>query len=158
MERINIIKNLKNYFIIQELVSPSVYKKYKNDSWQFLQTDALHCLLIIRKGVGDYCTINDWDNGGKYKESGLRDNLGSIFKSFFKKAILYLSGHVLGCGFDLKFKNTSAIDVREWIVKNADLFPCKIRLENLKNGKPITWTHFDTKHLDRNPKVYLFNV
>ena len=158
MNRDQIILKLQNYFSIYELVGRRTYKKYGNDSWQFFETNALHCLLIIREGINDSCTINDWKWGGKFSHRGLRTNLQQLFSKYFGKSILYLSGHVLGCAFDLVFKNTSAIEVRKWIVENAHLFPCKIRLERNKNGKPITWTHFDTKHLKRNPKVYQFDI
>lgn len=158
MDRYLIIKNLKKYFQIYELVGPRTYKKYKEDAWQFLETEALHCLLITRELIDDKCTVNNWFWGGKFKESGLRTNLQSIFRNYFKRGILYLSGHPLGCAFDLKFKNTLATKVREIIIENQHLYPCKIRLENLKNGKPISWTHIDTKQLERNPKVLLFNV
>ncbi len=158
MDRYEIIRELKKYFNIHELVGPRTYKKYKDNAWQFFETDALHCLLITRELIDDQCTINNWFWGGKFKESGLRTNLQSIFKNYFKRGVLYLSGHNLGNAFDLKFKNTPATLVRKIIVENADLYPCQIRLENLKNGKPISWTHIDTKQLERNPKVYLFNV
>lgn len=153
-----IIKELKNYFIIQELVGKYTYNKYGEDSWQFLDKDALHCLLIIRKGIGKPCTINNWHKGGKYQQRGLRTNLQQLFRGFFKRRKLYLSGHVLGKAFDLTFKDVSANEVRRWIVNNAELFPCKVRLERMYKGKYITWTHFDTKHLKRNPKIYLFDI
>lgn len=158
MNRFEIIKQLKKYFQVYELVGPKTYKKFGEDSWQFFDTDALHCLLIIRKGINDRCTINNWYWGGKIKQRGLRTNVQSIFRGFFLRLKLYLSGHVLGKAFDLVFENTSAEDVRKWIVDNQDLFPCKIRLEHKKNGVPITWTHMDTKQTEKNPKVYLFNV
>ena len=158
MTRDIIIGNLKNYFQVYELVGKKTYNKYREDSWQFLQTDALWCLLVIREGIGEKCTINDWKWGGKSQQKGLRTNVQQIFKQFFYKSILYLSGHPLGCAFDLIFENISAKDVRTWIVDNQHLFPCKLRLEVLKNGKETTWVHFDTKYLKRNPKIYLFNV
>lgn len=164
-DRFEIISELKNYFQVYELVGRKTYNKYKDDSWQFLQKNALHCLLIVRVGLElEYgkeaakCTINDWFFGGKAQQRGLRTNVQQLYRQFFYKNILYLSGHPLGCAFDLLFAGISAPHVRRWIIKNKDLFPCKIRLEYLKNGKEITWTHFDTKQLERLPKVYLFNV
>jgi len=52
----------------------------------------------------------------------------------------------------------NAVDVRKWIVENADLFPCKIRLERNMNGKPIRWVHVDTMSDISKPKVYQFDV
>lgn len=158
MKREDIIERLSKYFKIHELVDKPTHDRFKEDAWQFFETDALHCLLIIREGIGEACKINDWHWGGKFSQSGLRTNLGSIFRKYFENKRLYLSGHVLGNAFDLKFKTKPATEVREWIVNNSHLFPCKIRLERNKGGKPISWTHIDTKYLPRNPKVYLFDV
>lgn len=152
------ITNVKTYFQIYELVGRKTYKKFGEDSWQFLDTEALECLYIIRHGIGKPCIINDWFWGGKSQQRGFRTNIQQIFRRYFTRNKLYLSGHVLGKAFDLIFDGISAPEVREWIINNQDLFPCKLRLECLKNGKEITWVHFDTKHLERNPKVYTFNV
>lgn len=158
MNRSEIITGLNQYFQIYELVGEATYNKHKEDAWQFFRTETLHCLLIIREGIGKKCTINNWYLGGEYDERGLRTNVQEIVKGKTLKGILYLSGHPLGCAFDLIFEDIEAWEVRSWIISNEECFPCKIRLENLKNGKPISWTHFDTKYLERNPKVYLFNV
>ena len=158
MTRNNIIKELKNYFKIHELVGEEVYNKYKDNSWFVFRTETLHCLLIIRKGLNVSITINDWFWGGIYDERGYRDNLQPITSEKTIDGILYLSGHPLGCAFDLIAKGMTAEKVREWIIDNKHLFPCKIRLEHLKKGKPISWTHFDTKYFEGNEKIYLFNV
>ena len=158
MTRLEIIKGLKNYFAIHELVGPDVYFKYKDNSWFVFQTDALHCLLIMREKIGKPFTINNWFWHGQYDERGFRDNLSHIFREKTFEDKLYLSGHVLGCAFDFKVKNMSSPEVRNWIVNNPNLFPCKIRLENRLNGKPISWVHFDTKYYEKNPKIYLFDV
>ena len=42
--RKQIIQQLEEYFIIQELVGPEVYTRHKEDSWQFLATEALSVL------------------------------------------------------------------------------------------------------------------
>ena len=158
MNKDDIIEALKEYFVIQELVGKATYKRYGEDSWQFLNKDALYCLLIIREGINRPCTINNWHIGGKYQQRGLRTNVQQLFRGFFTRRKLYLSGHVLGCAFDLTFKGVDANEVRRWIVNNSELFPCKIRLERMLNSRFISWVHIDTKHLKRNPKVYLFDI
>ncbi|PKH50868.1 hypothetical protein CXF68_09290 [Tenacibaculum sp. Bg11-29] len=158
MTRDKVIELLKQYFQVYELVGRKTYKKYGEDSWQFLQTEALHTLLVLRVLVGRKATINDWYWGGKYQQRGLRTNLQQLFRFYFLKRRLYLSGHVLGCAFDVIFEGISANEVRRLIIANQHKFPYKIRLERKKNGKFITWVHIDTKYLKRNPKVYLFNV
>jgi len=147
MSRTEIIKELKNYFQIYELVGENVYNKYRENSWFLFRTETLHCLLIIRKGLDKSITVNDWFWGGIYDERGYRDNTQDILEEKTLDKVLYLSGHVLGCAFDLKIKDMSSERAREWIIKNEHLFPCKVRLEHRKNGKPISWLHFDTNTL-----------
>lgn len=163
MIRSEIIEKLSNYFIKQELVGHEVYEYYTNigkDPWTCLDTNALHCLLIMREGIGLPFTVNDWQKGGRYDERGHRANIQEIVKGKTDKGIVYLSAHPMGKAFDFKVKGMSSDDVRQWIVDNACLFPCKIRLEHkiLKTGKTITWVHFDVIWEEQNPKVYLFDI
>lgn len=159
MERECCITLLKEYFSIQELVSEKVYQRYGSDAWALFRTEALTCLYLMRVGIDKKFTINTWHkSGGGAQQRGFRENISEICKSKTDKGKLYTSGHVLGCAFDITVEGMTSIDVRKWIVENADLFPCKVRLEDKMNGVPISWTHFDTKYYDQHPKVYLFDV
>jgi len=160
MTRIEIIDKLQNYFGIYELVDRQVFETFGATSWQFFDTDTLHTLLVIREGLGKPIHINNWKWNGNYQERGLRTNVGTISRRATNRGKMYLSGHVLGKAFDFKVEGMKSEDVRHWIEDNQELLPTKIRLEHikLKTGRPITWVHFDTKFLDKNPKVYWFNV
>jgi hypothetical protein len=158
MKRTDIIKRLKKYFKIQELVGPNVYNAHKDESWFVFSTDTLHCLLLMREGLGKPFLINNWLWGGQFDERGFRDDTQPILRNAAIKKRLYLSGHVLGRAFDITVIGMEAEDARNWIIKNEVIFPCKIRLEHLKNGVPISWLHFDTNDYPNNPKIYLFNV
>ena len=158
MTRSNIIDALKEYFEIYELVSREVYNTHGENAWFLFRTETLMCLLMMRVGIDKPFTINDWYWEGFYDERGYRENTSDIVKDKTDNNKLYLSGHVLGCAIDFTVKDMSADLVREWIEENQDMFPCKIRLEDKKDGEPITWVHFDTKHYEQNPKVYRFNV
>lgn len=158
MDRSTIIEYLKENFGLYELVSREVYYKYGDDAWALFRTETLECLLIMRKGINKPFTINTWWWDGVYDERGFRENTCDMCKKKTKKGQMYTSGHVLGCGFDFTVKDTSPDLVREWIENNHFLFPCKIRLEDLKDGEPINYIHFDTKYYERHPKIYRFNV
>lgn len=153
-----IYKEIKKYFKVQELVSSKVYKKYGESSWKFLCPRLLQTLLVIRKKLNKPITINNWHNGGKFSQRGLRSNLGSIFLSKFKKGALYLSGHVLGKAVDFDVAGMTANEVRDWLVTNEKILPYKIRLENKLKGKYISWVHLDMIWESKNPKVYKFNI
>jgi hypothetical protein len=153
-----VYEEIKEYFDIRELVSPKVYKKYGQASWKFLDPRLLHTVLVIRRALDRPFTVNNWHTGGKFKQRGLRSNLGYIFMSKFKKGVMYLSGHVLGRALDFTVKGMTAQEVRNWLVANQKILPYKIRLENKMKGKPISWVHLDMIWEEKNPKVYLFNV
>jgi hypothetical protein len=74
------------------------------------------------------------------------------------KSTLYLSAHIFGKAVDFDVEGMSAVDVRKWIIENAEKFPCKIRLERNLNGKPINWVHLDTMSDESKGKVYQFDV
>jgi hypothetical protein len=158
IDRFEVIKELKKYFLIQELVGPHTYKRHGERAWKFFSTDSLRMLLIIRVCIGRSITVNTWHKGGVFSQRGLRSNVQNIFRQITKSLKLYLSGHVLGEAFDFDVSGMTAVEVRSWIIVNQHLFPIKIRLENLKNGKPISWVHADTIQEEHNPKIYQFNV
>ena len=148
----------KGYFGASELVDSTVYSKYGENSFKFIDTDLLHCLVVVREGLGKPMTINNWKSGGKFSQRGLRTNISNIVKRKSDAGRLYLSAHLFGKAVDFDVKGMIAEEVRMWIKDNANLFPCKIRLEHNMKGKPINWVHLDTIDEDKNAKVYLFDV
>lgn len=162
MNREQIIDKIKEkkYFVPQELVDKQTFIKYKHDSWQFISTELLHTLLVLRELIGKPFYLNNWHIGGDFDERVLRTNLCDIVQDRTTKKILYLSGHPLGMAADFTVKGMTADEVRSFISQNADKLPYKVRLEYkvLSTGKTITWVHIDVKWLKRNPKVYFFNI
>ena len=156
--RQDLIDEVKKYFQIYELVGRTTYKIHGERAWKFFDDDLLKCLLVVRKGLGRKMTINNWKWGGKFAQRGLRTIVQQLVKRYFVRRKLYVSAHLMGKAIDFDVEGMTAPDVRKWIIKNAKLFPCKVRLENLMKGKPINWTHLDTFWEPQNPKVYLFNV
>ena len=50
-EKEAIIRSLKKYFQITELVCPDVYKRFNERAWQFFTIDALYGLLLLRETI-----------------------------------------------------------------------------------------------------------
>ena len=115
-------------------------------------------MYILRKNLDRKITINDWKWGGNFSQRGLRTTVQQIMRNAFIRNILYLSAHPLGKAVDFDVEGMTAYEVRNWILKNQQLFPYKIRLEATVGGKPITWVHLDTIFEEKNPKVYLFTA
>lgn len=149
MKRNEIIEELKQFFAVEELVCPHTFKRWGEKSWQFLDTDYLHCLLIIRRDILKAPMV--CNDGESYTQRGLRCNRCQLVKS---KAYVYLSSHLFGKAGDFSAKGIPAKQAREMIVKNADLLPCNIRLED-----GVSWLHFDVlPQYGIEDKVYLFKV
>ena len=148
MTRQEILTAIKPYFDIDELVCNHTFAKWDEKAWQFLDTDFLHCLLVIRR---DIVKRPMWCNGSQKKQRGLRCNRCDMVKS---KSTVYLSAHVLGKAGDFTISGLSAEKARELIKANADLLPCPIRME-----KGVSWLHFDVlPQYGVTAKVYEFTA
>ncbi len=154
MKTQDIYDQIKKYFGIRELVGKRALNKYGERAWRFLDPKALHALLIVREGINRRITVNS----GNRQQRGLRTNIQQIVRNKSIKNRLYISAHVQGKAFDFDVEGMTAVEVRRWILNNSKLFPFKIRLENNKNGNPISWVHLDTHWEAKNPLIYLFDV
>lgn len=132
MTRSSILSQIKQFFDVEELVCNHTYKRWLSASWQFLDTEYLHCLLIIRRDILKSPMIC---NHSGANQRGLRCNLCEITKG---KKELYLSSHLFGKAGDFTVSGMTALEARELIKKNAHLLPCNIRLEG-----GVSWLHFD---------------
>lgn len=137
--RQEIIKELKQFFNIRELVCPHTYKKFGETSWQFFDSEFLENLLILRKDVLKIPLIcNDWSEGGQFSQRGFRCNICELVKSKTLNNQIYLSAHCNGAGADFSSSKMNAQKMRELIKENQYLFSAPIRVE-----KDVSWLHFD---------------
>lgn len=146
MTRAEILTAIRPYFDIQELVCDHTYSRFGEQAWQFLDTDYLHCLLVIRR---DILNAPMWCNGKGKTQRGLRCNRCAIVRG---KSSVYLSAHVLGKAGDFDVTGMTAEEVRQKIKENASLLPCPIRME-----AGVSWLHFDVlPQYGITKKVYEF--
>ena len=148
MTREEILNEIKRYFDVSELVCDHIYAKWSEKAWQFLDTDLLHCLLIIRRDIIKapmYC------NSKTAHQRGIRCNRCQLVR---EKTSVYLSSHILGKARDLSCPTMKAEKMRELIKANANLLPCNIRIEG-----GVSWLHFDVlPQYGINQKVYEFQA
>lgn len=149
----NIRRYIIEHFTIKEFVGPRVFKKYGFKAWAFLDPRLLLTIYIIRINLKKRITINTWSKGGRFKERGLRTNLGNIVTRMVRLSILYLSSHVRASGMDFDVEGMTSEEVRQWCLANPHLFPFKIRLE-----AGVNWNHLDVDDYPGNPKVYIFKA
>lgn len=150
MTRTEILSEVKKYFDIQELVCDHTLRRWGENAWQFLDTDFLHCLLIIRRDIlrrPMFCN----DHASGTHQRGLRCNRCQIVSG---KTTVYLSSHLLGKAGDFTISGMTAEQARQAIKANADLFPCNIRIEG-----GVSWLHFDVlPQSGITQKVYEFKA
>lgn len=146
--REQIIRDLHNYFQISELVCEHTHSKWGERAWQFLDTDYLHALLVIRRDIlQSPMTCN---HEGAWQR-GLRCNRCALVK---EQKNVYLSSHILGKAGDFTVKGMTAQEARSRIRQNANMLPCAIRMEG-----GVNWLHFDVlPQFGINEKVYEFSV
>lgn len=136
MDRNELIKEVSKYFNIKELVCPHCYNKFKDNSWQFISTELLSTLYVLRTIViNKPMVINTWATNGSYSQRGLRCNMCQLVKS---KTSIYMSAHSLGKAVDFHVPGMDAESVRNLIRSNVNKFEYPIRLERDTN-----WCHID---------------
>ena len=147
MTRDEIIKALHKYFQVRELVCTHTFSKWGERSWQFLDTNFLRCLLIIRS---DILQLPMTCNHAGANQRGLRCNRCERVK---EKEENYLSSHILGKAGDFTIQGMTAEEARSRIRNMANLLPCNIRLED-----GVSWLHFDVlPQFGVDAKVYEFS-
>ena len=150
MERNEIIKELKKYFNIKELVCPHTYKRYGESSWKFLDTESLETLLVLRTKI--LCVPLICNNYSiNLTQRGLRCNLCELTKEKTLKNTLYISAHSNGKGFDLTSPEMTAEEMRQKIKENAHLLPHPVRIE-----KDVNWLHIDCYDDGTGEKITYF--
>lgn len=140
MERQEIIKQLKNYFDIRELVCPHTYQKLGELSWMVIPTAQLFNIWLLRTKILKVpMTINNYHIGGQYSQRGNRCNVCQLVKDQTLKNNPYLSAHIMASADDADIKGMTAEQARDKIRKNQNLLQYPMRIE-----QSVTWLHFDS--------------
>lgn len=146
MTRSELIRKVNRYFSITELVCEHTLERFGDGAWKFISTPALETLLVLRTKI---LKVPMTINTQAAHQRGLRCNICPLVK---EKKTQYLSGHVLGCAFDVLCKDMTAAQMRSLIVQNKDLLPYSIRME-----AGVSWLHFDLL-TDSDDKITFFEA
>lgn len=148
MTRDKIITQLRQYFQITELVCPHTFSKWGQRSWQFLDTNFLENLLVIRRDILQAPMVC---NHGDATQRGLRCNMCELVSG---KDSVYLSSHILGKAADFTVQGMTAQEARSRIRNNAHLLPHPLRMEG-----GVSWLHIDTlPQYGIEAKIYEFKA
>lgn len=127
---------ISEHFIIEEFVDPVSYQARGDKSRELIDIRLVNCAELVRELTGAPVTINNWHEGGQYKESGLR-------RSDTETGAKY-SQHKFGRAADLKVKGWKAEDVRNLIRENWELFKA-VGLTTIELDTP-SWVHIDVRY------------
>ena len=146
MNREQIIRELHRFFQVRELVCGHTFSKWGERSWQFLSTDYLHNLLVIRRDILQMPMVCNHDGA---EQRGLRCNMCRMVK---EKKAAYLSSHILGRAGDFSVQGLTAQEARSRIRTMQNLLPYPLRMEG-----GVSWLHIDTlPQFGITEKVYEF--
>lgn len=146
MNREQIIRELHRFFQVRELVCGHTFSKWGERSWQFLSTDYLHNLLVIRRDILQMPMVCNHDGA---EQRGLRCNMCKMVK---EKKAAYLSSHILGRAGDFSVQGLTAQEARSRIRAMQNLLPYPMRMEG-----GVSWLHIDTlPQFGIEAKVYEF--
>jgi len=121
----------------QDFINPTTYAKLGDASIDLIDHKLIVLADFIYEDTGLKPYINNWHEGGQYKESGLRDK--------DSKTGAPKSTHKLGKGMDLKIKGWSGKEWYEYVKKNfKKLYELGLRRIEDKSIA-TTWCHMDTK-------------
>lgn len=148
MTRNELIKEVKKYFQLKELVCPHCLETYGEKSWQFLSTELLSIILTIRTKILKVPMIVNSKQA--FTQRGLRCNMCRLVRN---KKQTYMSAHNLGKAIDFHTNEYTAEECRQKIKDNIDLFEYPIRLE-----EEVSWVHVDCYTLDSNQKLTTFTA
>jgi hypothetical protein len=141
---------MSNYFELEELVCPHVFKKLGQSAWQIFDSRLLITLETMRQRLNKPMFVNNWKTGGEFSQRGFRCIQCGLVKKAIEAEELYVSPHMTGQAVDFDVEGLVAEEVRLWIYKNKNIWPYAIRLES-----SVSWVHLDTRAYDAD-KVYIF--
>ena len=143
---------ISNNFTVRELVHPDIVNKLGEKRAANLVSP--HLLVDIERLRNQFgkITINDYEWGGKFKNSGIRT--ASYYTSWGVMTQSY-STHQWGTTADLKFSNgIRPTEVYDYILANPEQFSFIVRMENAYLTK--TWLHIECGKY-REDKIEVFN-
>lgn len=92
MERDELIKEVKKYFQLKELVCPHCVNTFGDNAWQFISTELLSIIYTLRTQIiKKPMIVNSYDNN--LTQRGLRCNICQLCKDKTNSNRIYVSSH-----------------------------------------------------------------
>jgi len=123
-------------FELGEFIDPATWMVRGEKSIELIDTRLITLTQFFRDYFAVPITINNWHQGGQYKESGLR--------TFLTKTGATYSQHKFGRAADLKLSGLDTEEVRHEIRRNWKAFK-QAGLTCIEMDTP-TWVHIDVRN------------
>ena len=127
---------VSNNFYLAELLPPELFENPNILPGWYLTGFLAVIPQRMRNLLGKLIVINNWFDGGQYKNSGFRS------PSCTEGAPL--SMHRFGLAFDVKVVGMTSQEVFDWFKKNSKLMPEITTYERISDTP--TWNHFDGRN------------
>lgn len=126
---------LSKDFSDYEFVTPEIYQQFGIHSCWFIDPKLVAIAQFIRDRFNKPVTINNFLNGGPYRDSGFRDSSCQIGATN--------SQHRHGRAIDFRVQGMTPQQVRNDIIRNYDLYRT-LGLTTMEADTP-TWVHIDCR-------------
>lgn len=144
---------LSKNFSTEEFVQPDIIKKLGDArASNLVNIYLVKSAQAIRDRFGP-TIINGKINGKEFIDSGIRK--ASFYKNWRGAIKESYSTHLWGNTGDLKFKNTTPIEVFDYILNNPNEFPFIVRMENAYKTK--TWLHIECGKFRNSTTIEVFD-
>ena len=144
---------LSKNFTVQEFVNPSIIKVLgERRAANIVNPFLIQAVQSLRNKFGPI-VINGSYGGKSFIDSGVRR--ASFYKKRFGGIRESYSTHLFCNTGDLKFHDTTPIEVYDHILNNPRQFPYIIRMENAHKTK--TWLHIECGKYRDGEKIEVFN-
>lgn len=123
-------------FNLVEFVDPVTYQIRGEKSIELIDNRLISLTQFIRTYFGVVVIVNNWSDGGQYKESGLR--------TWLTKTGAKYSQHKYGRAADLKLAGLHPEQVRKEIRERWQIFKAA-GLTTIESNTP-SWVHISVQH------------
>lgn len=131
---------LSRNFYLEELVHPDFLTIPGLSPVWLLDPRIIRLAQFVRDRFNKPVTINDWESGGAYRNSGLRP-----FNSAEGAA---WSDHKFGRAIDVKVRDIEAREIQTDVIRNYPAYQA-MGLTAMEHGTP-TWTHLCCRNTRQN--------
>ena len=136
-------------FYLDEFVQRETQERFGLNAQRYIRKEIVMATQFIRTMSGLPITINNWANGGAYKESGLRDFNTSTGAKY--------SAHKFGAAADLKIGNLTSHEMVELLINyESDLLEygiCRYENPDATKGRRRDWLHIDALWTGKNELI-----